>query len=165
MKTLLLFTSAVFLMACSGDQAVELTPSGNDPETSQKTITTQYEMVKATSKDAETHYIANMAIGGMSCEKMCVGSIKAKLAGMDGVLTTDFPEFDGAQTTNKAVIEFDPAKVTEKEMVTAISSLYDGVYQVHTVSVEEQTPSDAPSGNGNNTKEEPTGGSTTESAV
>lgn len=139
MKKILFALTTVALVACSGEADTPsdtVAAAGNMPEV---------EVVEVSGDQEKT--VADLSISGMSCEMMCVGSIKEKLAGMDGVQSTDFPDFNGEEEINHAIVEFDRSKVSEEEMVTAIQGLFEGVYEVKKVRVEEhKVMENAPAG-------------------
>ncbi len=89
---------------------------------------------------------ADLSISGMTCAMMCGGAIKDAMAKLPGVSNT---EIKFAETgTSHAVVTYDPAKVSDTEMVSAIQQLNEGQYKVLAVGITKQVlksgASDAP---------------------
>ena len=70
----------------------------------------------------------------MSCEKMCGGMIKKCLKGIDGIKNANI-DFDPERQADFATVEFEPKKVTEKEMIAAIQKLNNGAYKVQSIEI------------------------------
>ncbi len=124
-KSLLLIGAIAFigLTSCGGEDAT------NDESTAVAT-----EVVEITGSESKT--LANLSINGMVCEMNCVSSVKTTLADLDGVNDLEI-DFDPARETDVAVVNFDPSKVSEQDMVKAIQALYDGQYEVTNVKIEK----------------------------
>lgn len=77
---------------------------------------------------------AKIALKGMSCEKMCGSMIKKCLKGIDGITDANI-DFDPQRQDDFATVEFEPKKVTEKEMIAAIQKLNNGAYKVQSIEI------------------------------
>ncbi len=84
-------------------------------------------------------YVATLAIEGMGCEMACGTKIAGVLSGLNGVVSTDI-DFKGEGELSNAIVEFDAATLTEKQMIDAVSGLADGHYKVKSVSVVHYKP-------------------------
>lgn len=80
---------------------------------------------------------ADLSVNGMTCAMMCGGAIKDALAKLPGVNNTEI-QFTDADHVNHAVVTYDPAKVSDADMVKAIQSLHEGQYKVSSVNVTKQ---------------------------
>lgn len=80
---------------------------------------------------------ADISIDGMSCEMMCGGAIKKALAKLPGITDTEIKFVEGDQQDH-AIVSYDEAKVTDKQIVETIQSLHDGQYKVLAVQVTKQ---------------------------
>lgn len=93
-------------------------------------------VTRSVLKDAkEPKCTAKIAVEGMSCSKMCTGTIAGCLKKMDGVKSTEVYFDPERKTGDFATVEFDDKKVTEKEMIAAIEKLNDGQYKVKSVEI------------------------------
>ena len=79
---------------------------------------------------------ADLKIEGMTCEQMCGGSIKKALAALPGIASTKI-DFDG-KDGDHAVVTYDPAMVSDEQMIQAIHALHEGQYKVLAVSITKQ---------------------------
>lgn len=75
---------------------------------------------------------ATLQIKGMTCEHACVASIKNKVSALAGVNSI---EIDFEQET--ATINFDPSKISEKEIISEIQRINDEQYTVTKATVEQ----------------------------
>jgi copper chaperone CopZ len=98
--------------------------------------------------------MADLSIDGMSCEMMCGGSIKKALAKLPGVSGTEIKYVEGDERDH-AIVTYDPAQVTDAQMVEAIQALHEGQYKVLAVNITKQVlaPGGA-AGDANTTKED-----------
>lgn len=94
-------------------------------------VTVTRSVVKDAAEDKCT---AKIAVDGMSCAKMCGGSIKKCLKSIDGIRSAEI-DFAENQDPDFATVEFDNKVVTEKEMITAIEKLNNGQYKVRSVEI------------------------------
>jgi copper chaperone CopZ len=85
------------------------------------------------AEGSEKH-TAILAIEGMACEMMCGNKIASTLSGLEGVRNTEI-NFEGEGEINSAVVEYDAAVISEKEMITAVNALANGHYKVKSVQV------------------------------
>lgn len=97
---------------------------------------------------------ADIAITGMTCEMMCGGSIKKALAKLPGVSATEIAFQEGEEAVDRAVVTYDPAKVTEAQLVNTIQGLHDGQYKVVTVDITKQVKSAGSSASAGSTEQE-----------
>ena len=132
-KLLIVFAVAGAMVSCGGEEAAPATDGADS--TSQAAITPEVEYLIAA--DAAGPCQADFSISGMSCEMMCVGSVKNELASIEGVDGIEFPEFDGSNEMNHAIVKFDRSVVSEEDMIAAINKVNGGHYQVHHVVVDE----------------------------
>ena len=118
---------ALVLFSCTGDAPT--------PQVELPGITRVVEEVAISGGDPVT--MADLSITGMSCEMMCGGSIKKALAALPGVNSTEIV-FNEGDTDDHAVVNYDPAKVSDTELVNAVQALHDGQYKVLAVKVTKQ---------------------------
>ncbi len=109
---------------CSSEQ------SANNTAEEAKEIT----ITETTVEGNEEKTTAKIALNGMSCEKMCGSMIKKCLRDIDGVKAADI-DFDPVREGDFATVEFEPKKVTEKEMIAAIQKLNNGAYKVQSIEI------------------------------
>ncbi len=79
---------------------------------------------------------ADLSITGMSCEVMCGTAIRKALAEVPGVQSAEIA-FEEGSDLNHAIVTFDPEVANDKDMVSAVTELFDGVYQVKEVTIEQ----------------------------
>ncbi|MBL8001678.1 MAG: heavy-metal-associated domain-containing protein [Flavobacteriales bacterium] len=87
--------------------------------------------------------LADLSVEGMTCEMMCGGAIKKALAKLPGVEATEI-KFAEGEATDHAIITYDPAKVSDAELVKAVEGIHDGQYKVSAVNVTRQVQGEAP---------------------
>lgn len=80
---------------------------------------------------------ADLSISGMSCEMMCGGAIKKALAKVPGVSGTEIKFIEGDENDH-AIVTFDPARVSDAQLVEAVQGIHDGQYKVVAVAVTKQ---------------------------
>ncbi len=80
---------------------------------------------------------ADLSVSGMTCSMMCGGAIKDAMARLPGVNSTEI-RFTDAEQENHAVVTYDPAKVSDADLVKAVQALHDGQYKVSSVNVTKQ---------------------------
>jgi copper chaperone CopZ len=89
------------------------------------------------SLDSEVNKtVASLTISGMTCAEGCGGKIQKDLQALNGVLGTDLT-FEENKPQNTVLVTFDPAVVTEKEMITCVNGIADGAYHVDSVEIIE----------------------------
>ena len=120
--------SMVILISCQ--------PTGGDQVSSEATETNVIYNVKEISTDGPEKTTADLEIEGMACEKMCGGSIKKALAGLNGVKSVEI-KFDLEQKIDHAVVEYDEILVNEKQLTETVMNLHNGQYKVHSVTIEK----------------------------
>lgn len=113
---------ALSVAACSTNEA-----------TSNESDATQEEVVKA---DPVADKMMTMEVNGMMCKMNCGGSIRKALKGTGGVTRVEF-DFEDGRETNVAKVSFDSKLVDEKQMMEAVTSLYDGQYTIGNTSVSD----------------------------
>jgi copper chaperone CopZ len=128
MKNPFALSLLVFAMACG--QAPM--PTTADAPTS--VVRTEKEVAIASGEPMAT---ADLSVSGMTCAMMCGGAIKDAMAKLPGVNNTEI-QFTDADQVNHAVVTYDPAKVSDADMVKAIQSLHEGQYKVSSVNVTKQ---------------------------
>lgn len=93
--------------------------------------------------------MADLSIEGMTCAMGCGGTIKSALAKLPGVTGTEV-DFTDATKANHVVVTYDPAQVTDADMVKAVQAIHDGQYKVLAVGITKQVlkegASEAPAG-------------------
>lgn len=111
--------TAMVMVSCSGEKAERPLPA----------------IEYITSADVSESK-AILEIEGMTCEHACVASIKNKVSALAGVSAVDI-DFE----ESKATVSFDPAKISEKEIITEIQRINDEQYTVTKATVEQAKPS------------------------
>lgn len=91
--------------------------------------------------------LADLSIEGMTCAMGCGSTIKSALAKLPGV--TDMQvDFTDADQANHVVVTYDPAQVSDADLVKVVQSIHDGMYKVMAVGITKQVlkqgASDAP---------------------
>lgn len=116
LKTLALASiTALVMSACSGEKADRPLPA----------------IEYITAADA-IESKATLEIEGMMCEHSCVASIKQKVSALAGVSAIDI-DFEKDLVT----VIFDPAKISEKEIISEIQHMNDEQYTVTKATVEQ----------------------------
>lgn len=110
--------SALVMSACNGEKADRPMPA----------------IEYITSADVSESK-ATLEIEGMMCEHGCVASIKNKVSALAGVSTIEI-DFD----EDIATVSFDPAKISEKEIITEIQKMNEEQYTVIKATVEQAKP-------------------------
>ncbi|HRN37265.1 MAG: hypothetical protein M9900_13185 [Flavobacteriales bacterium] len=87
--------------------------------------------------DGQPMATADLTIGGMSCSMMCGNMIKGALAKVPGVTQAEVEYTDGSETGH-AKVTYDPAKVDDGQLVSAVQSLADGQYTVASIAITKQ---------------------------
>ena len=81
--------------------------------------------------------MADLSIDGMTCAMGCGGTIKSALAKLPGVSGAEV-NFTDAEHTNHVVVTYDPAQVSDADMVKAVQGIHDGQYKVMAVGITKQ---------------------------
>jgi copper chaperone CopZ len=136
-KTLLPLIAAAVLSACGGS------PQAPVAAEVQGVARTEREVVVA----GEPVTLADMSVEGMTCEMMCGGAIKKALAKIPGVASTEI-RFTEDESPDHAIVTFDPAQVSDAELVKAVQAIHEGQYKVSSVVVTHQVKGDAPEDGG-----------------
>lgn len=89
---------------------------------------------------------ADLSITGMTCEMMCGGMIKSALAKVPGVSEAEIAFHDG-DAMGHAKVTYDPAKVDDAELVSAVQALADGQYKVESIAIVKQVKQAPPAAN------------------
>lgn len=116
LKTIIMASfTAMVMSACSGKKADRPIPA----------------IEYITSADVSQSK-ATLEIEGMTCEHACVTTIKNKVSALAGVsdIEIDFEE-------SRAIVSFDPAKISEKEIITEIQRINEEQYTVTKATVEQ----------------------------
>lgn len=107
--------AAVVMIACSGKKAERPLPE-----------------IEYTINADANESVATLEIEGMMCEHGCVATIKQKVGALAGVNSI---EIDFEQ--DLATVSFDPAKISEKEIISEIQRINDEQYTVTKAKVEQ----------------------------
>ncbi len=121
--------AAVLLLSCSQQ------PQATADQTAVGGIDRTVKEVSITDGTPVT--MADLSIEGMSCEKMCGGSIKKALATLPGVTLTEI-KFNEGDVRDHAIVTYDESKVNDAQMIEAIHNLHDGQYKVLAVEITKQ---------------------------
>lgn len=124
MKNLfLVLTVALFSIAtsCSSEAKTE-----NKVATDQET--------EATAKPVANQQM-KIEVMGMVCEKGCGGSIRKELNETNGVTKTSF-DFEDEREVNVATIDFDDSKISEEEIILALTTMNEHQFTVGTHTVK-----------------------------
>ncbi len=122
MKNLLMVFTVAFLSivtSCSSDQKVE-------------------KQLASTEKEVIAKPVANkemtIEVMGMVCEKGCGSSIRKEMKATNGVTKTSF-DFEEDREVNVATIAFDDTKISEEEIILALTTMNEHQFSVgkHTV--------------------------------
>jgi copper chaperone CopZ len=73
------------------------------------------------------------------CAHSCGGKIQQELKALKGVTSTDVDYADN-RTTNVVTVEFDPAIVSENELIATVQSIADGKYLISSMEVVSWKP-------------------------
>lgn len=114
---------SALMIACSDNKSAEVknAPTENSVNT-----------------EAESKAVANqemkIEIAGMSCVKGCGSSIRKELKSTGGVTDVSY-DFEEGRAKNLATIKFDDSKVSEDDIILAITTLDEHKYSIgeHTV--------------------------------
>ncbi len=128
MKNPLALSLLVFVFACG--QA----PKPTTVDAPASIARTENEVAISSGEPMAT---ADLSVSGMTCSMMCGGAIKDAMAKLPGVNNTEI-QFTDADQVNHAVVSYDPAKVSDTDMVKAIQALHEGQYKVSSVNVTKQ---------------------------
>ena len=90
-------------------------------------------------KEAITKPVANqemtIEVTGMVCEKGCGGSIRKEMIATNGVTKCSF-DFEDEREVNVATISFDDSKITEEEIILALTTMNEHQFTVGEHSVK-----------------------------
>lgn len=81
--------------------------------------------------------MADLSIDGMTCAMGCGSTIKSALAKLPGVSAAEV-NFTEAGQTNHVVVTYDPAQVSDADMVKAVQTIHNGDYKVSAVGITKQ---------------------------
>ncbi len=107
--------TALVMSACSGEKPERPLP-----------------VIEYITNAEATQSVVTLEIEGMMCEHGCVASIKQKVSALAGVSSVEI-NFD----EDLATVTFDPAKISEKEIITEIQRINDDQYTVKKATVEQ----------------------------
>jgi copper chaperone CopZ len=148
MKKILVLPVILLLLfsACgSGAGTSEQAATSNVPRTEQEMVVSGAPVTTA-----------DLSVEGMTCEMMCGGAIKKALAKVQGVSSTEI-KFTEDETADHAIVTYDPAQVSDAEIVKAVEAIHDGQYKVSAVTVTKQVqglvPTSAPEDEGGEKQE------------
>ncbi|MCH2198207.1 MAG: hypothetical protein MK081_05450 [Flavobacteriales bacterium] len=84
--------------------------------------------------------VATIGVEGMMCEIACGGKIRKELSEIHGVANASI-EYNEGENVNYAVVEYNPAKVNETELIRCINTISDGkLYAVKDMEVTRYAP-------------------------
>lgn len=126
MKKPLLLATVLLLAACGRSPESGTAASGVKPTVHEVTIA-----------EGTPVTLADLSISGMTCEMMCGGAIKNAMAKLPGVSGTEI-KFTEGDTPDHAVVTYDPAQVSDADLVKAVEALHEGQYKVLTVDITKQ---------------------------
>ena len=127
-KSIILLAVAFILGGCSSHTEETATTNASAPaRTVAETVISEGTPITS----------ADLSITGMTCSMGCGNMIKSALAKLPGVTNAEviFNEGDAA---NHAIVTYDPAKVSDADMVKAVEGLEDGQYKVLAVGITKQ---------------------------
>lgn len=130
------------LFACSRPAEVATTEKAAIPVGVERTV------IDAEITSGTPVTFADLKIDGMTCAQMCGGSIKKALAALPGIASTEI-KF-GSPDGDHAVVTYDPAAVTDAQMIEAIQALHEGQYKVLAVSITKQVKVEGSADEGEN---------------
>jgi Cu+-exporting ATPase len=85
--------------------------------------------------------VAKIGVEGMMCEIACGGKIRKELSELDGVASASI-EFQEGENVNFAMVEYNPERVSEVELMNCINGISDGkLYSVSNMEVTHYAPS------------------------
>lgn len=126
MNKFALLISITLLAACTGTSPADEAAAGVKRSVSEVAISSGTPVTKA-----------DLSISGMTCEMMCGGAIKDAMAELPGVVSTEI-KFTEIGKESHAVVTYDPAKVSDAEMVKKIEALHEGQYKVLAVGITKE---------------------------
>lgn len=130
MKKPVAFALILALAACGEAPVSETASTTVAPE-----VTRTVNEVAITSGTPVT--MADLSIDGMSCVMGCGNTIKSALAKLPGVTGTEV-NFTEAGQTNHVVVTYDPAQVSDADMVKTVQAIHNGDYKVVSVGITKQ---------------------------
>lgn len=125
------FVLVVSLFACSRPAEVATAESAAPASSNIERTVIDTEITSGTPVT-----FVDLKIEGMTCEQMCGGSIKKALATLPGIASTEikFGTTDG----DHAVVTYDPATITDAQVIAAIQAIHEGQYKVLAISITKQ---------------------------
>ena len=110
-----------------------ITTSCSSEAKTENTVATDQE------KEAITKPVANqemtIEVTGMVCEKGCGGSIRKEMIATNGVTKCSF-DFEDEREVNVATISYDDTKITEEEIILALTTMNEHQFTVGEHSVK-----------------------------
>lgn len=128
--TAFMFGLVILASSCAGPSA-ESANNASDVKIEHKTMDA-----------AEAKTVAKLDITGMTCAAGCGGKIQQELQALEGVVLTDL-DFQEQRASNIVSVQFDPAKISEKEMIQCVGKIADGMYAVKAVEVVDYKKSES----------------------
>ncbi|MBZ0206533.1 MAG: cation transporter [Flavobacteriales bacterium] len=126
MKNQLFILSVLLLVAC-----------GQGSSADQAAVVADRTVKEVTITEGEPMATADMSIGGMTCQMMCANMIKSTLAKVPGVTSAEVVYADGDEIGH-AKVTYDPAKVDDAQLVSAVQALADGQYTVSSIAIVKE---------------------------
>jgi copper chaperone CopZ len=118
-KILVALSLCIGLVACS-ESAAPAAP---------ETVITHRDLDSEVNK-----MVAKMAIEGMMCAEGCGGKIQQDLQALAGVVSTEL-EFEEQRPENIVKVEYDPAVLSEQQLIQCVQGIADGKYHVKSLEV------------------------------
>lgn len=128
MKKVVLFLIAGWLVVSCGQQ---------EATTEVAEVTVDTEQMLDDHKNVVPTAILKAEIAGMTCVKGCGSSIRKELYSLGGVSKVDFDNFDEEEDFNNIKIYYDENKVSQDDIILAITTLEDHKYSLEGPSSEK----------------------------
>lgn len=140
MKKHPLLLSLLLIVAC-----------GQGPTADQQAVVADRTVQEVQISEGEPMAKADLTITGMSCSMMCGNMIKSALAKVPGVSAAEVEYTEGTDAGH-AKVTYDPAKVDDGQLVSAVRALADGQYGVTAISIVKEVKAGSPSAHLGNQK-------------
>jgi periplasmic mercuric ion binding protein len=127
-KSIILFAAVLLLGACSSHTEEAAVTAASAPS---RTV------AEAVINEGTPITSADLSISGMTCSMGCGSAIKSALAKLPGISKTEIV-FNEGDASNHAIVTYDPARVSDADMVKAVEGLHDGQYKVLAVGITKQ---------------------------
>lgn len=131
--SILLTASAIAFAGCSEGENNEDAEGDATEETSNEeaNITIEWNV-----PEGAILAVADIDIMGMACQMNCVNKVNTSITGLEGVKDCSI-DFDPDAEIDRATVTFDPNKVSENQLIEAVTGIADGAYSILTINVVE----------------------------